>query len=123
MQGSADNLKDAANPILKSVQNISTINERISSVLQASANSMDQSKTAVNDTLSSLRNAIERFDGIIENASGIDQKLGTAFADIKKGLEESQNEIRKLQMDITDKMASGISSLQQVVEGIDEYRS
>ena len=123
LQGSADNLKDAANPILKSVQNISTINERISSVLQASANSMDQSKTAVNDTLSSLRNAIERFDGIIDNAASIDQSLGAAFANIKTGLESSQNEMRRVQMEITDKMASGISSLAQVVEGIDEYKS
>ena len=123
LQGSADNLKDAASPILKSVQNISTINERIASVLQASANSMDQSKTAVNDTLSSLRSAIERFDGIIDNATSIDQSLGAAFVDIKTGLENSQNQMRKVQIEITDKMASGISSLAQVVEGIDEYKS
>ena len=123
LQGSADSLKDAASPILKSVQNISTINERIASVLQASANSMDQSKTAVNDTLSSLRSAIERFDGIIDNATSIDQSLGAAFVDIKTGLENSQNQMRKVQIEITDKMASGISSLAQVVEGIDEYKS
>ena len=123
LQESADSLKAAANPISVSVQNISSINERISIALKASADTMDQSKTAVDDTLSSLRSAVERFDVIIENASGIDQKLGAAFTVIKKGLEESQNEIRKLQMDITDKMAGGISSLQQVVEGIDEYKS
>ena len=123
LQESADSLKAAANPILVSVQNISSINERISTALKASVDTMDQSKTAVNDTLSSLRSAVERFDGIIENASGIDKNLGAAFSVIKKGLEESQNEIRKLQMDITDKMAGGISSLQQVVEGIDEYKS
>ena len=121
LQGGADSLKNAADPILKSIQNISLINDRISSALQASANSVEQSKTAVTDTLSSLRSAIERFDGIIDNASGIDKNLGAAFTVVKTGLEESQNQIRNLQMEITDKMAAGIGSLQAVVEGLEEY--
>ena len=119
---SADSLKSVADPILKSVQNIEQMNKSISTALTASSIAMELSKATVEGTLSALKSAVSEFDVIIKNAAGINEKLGDAFLTVKKGLEESQNEIRTLQMGISDEMARGISSLRSAVEGLEEYK-
>ena len=123
LRGSAESLKGASQPILDSVSAMKTINLAISESLKTTSNAVTQSQEVVIGTLDALKKAINEFDKIIDKSSTIDENLGKAFREIKGGLETSQNELRNIVTDSTNKMAGAVSALRGAVDDINDYKS
>ena len=98
-------------------------NLAISESLKTTSNAVTQSQEVVIGTLDALKKAINEFDKIIDKSSTIDENLGKAFREIKGGLETSQNELRNIVTDSTNKMAGAVSALRGAVDDINDYKS
>ncbi|MDA8739775.1 hypothetical protein N9M73_01335 [Rhodobacteraceae bacterium] len=118
---SSKSLKNVSLPISQSVDQIRQINLAISRSLEANNALMETTKSAVQSSMDAMQLSIRELAGIVENADDIDQKLGEAFKTISAGLNKTQDEVREFTDNIQNKFADGITSIQRVLDGLENY--
>ena len=119
---SSKNLENVARPRSESIERSERINTAIRTSLEGCLNMMDASRKSVDQSMQTMKTAIEELEDIVGAADEIDEKLGGAFQEITKGLTDSQDQIRRFSEEVTSRFGEGIQKIQQVLDGISEFQ-
>ena len=143
IEKSSDMLTSAATPIQQAIHGIETSSLRMEEQLRTTSETMvsgvkevtthmvetvrglskamESSQTTVQTCIKSLGNSISRFANQVENFNDIDEKLGNAFEEIKRSVEENVKLLRDYESDLNKNFTEALTRLQNVVATIEPF--
>ena len=83
---------------------------------------LDQSKEAIEKSIGALTDSVNNFESIINNATGIDEKLVAAHQEMQRFLNDSQEQIRTFATQTSDNFNKVSTSPNEVLDGIEDYK-
>jgi methyl-accepting chemotaxis protein len=121
LDDSTKSLQNVSRPISDALEQIRTINAAIAKSLEVNSTLLEGTNSVVESSMSAIKLSIEELSQIVKNADNIDEKLGMAFKTISDGLNKTQIDVKEFTDEVHSKFAEGITSIQSVLDGLDDY--
>ena len=85
------------------------------SAVQNAQEALDASRTVMQDSVNSVRNAAEQFSHVLDRYAEIDASLGSAFKQIETAVSASIENIKKFQDHLDEKFADALGRLETLI--------
>lgn len=115
-------LEEAGQPIADGVKNVVHIVVVIRDALSKHVEIMEATKANVDASLKAVDKTMENLTRVVAEVDDIDEKLGEAFKKISRELVMSQEQVVTYSEEITQKFTTGIQTIQNVLDGLEEFR-